>query len=1056
MNNSFLKPIVTFVKGPGKSVVFTVLFYAVWIIVNRVLETTYALTRFEGRHIGVATLEAFDVGARVRLFYGSVVVFLVSLCVGFALAYLIYRKVPALLTSVENRFINYVSVGGLFLFVFKLFEVEVYETQELIYATHKILLIGLVLRLWLGKGQTWTGDAYIAVFAWSFSVYFLIRDCADFLGNATNPDFYIFTTISAIAILLAIHLRAKNPLPNSLQHRRTYVMLPVLLLPVLSILKVEIYLVLKANGHTEYSVGVIYAGLFMLLCWWVFRRWMKSRHMQHFSRHLIARQYLPVLIFSLTAYAAYSVYMDYYEEIFESGNVYLPLMEFEKFGVLAPLEKLNTHLLSDYFFGAIYTFFNGLNLSEVDLYDFLLVPISFTLYYYLVLYLSGNAFFAFFGIFVFPFAEAMMPSGYCLGILGLVALGKVIHGKQHARVYYGFFFTLLFLVLWRIDLAYVSVIAMPLLVLYAHVSDGPFRIQWRILGKAFAVILALCGTVVLVLAMCRHIDVAEKLQYFLHYARSEQSYGYNTVGWSNLPGYKMHYFVFPVLMAISVMALLVQRKKFTGNKQQSMAYLAMLFLVLFYFLNFNRGIIRHSLIEWTDTFTASFVYIGLSALPFFFLPKWSHTAKAVAFGVIAFVLVANYRVPDTKGLQSQFEKLIIKLKTTKNTELSELKSRVKNKPANAGAKYKSFVDFIARQCQESETFIDFSNKGMFYFYTQKETPSWFYQNPLCVQDDYLQTHFIADLKKYKVPFLLFQELNTEGYDFVDQVPNVLRHYRMAEYFYAHYEPAVILGTYCVWKQKGRRLTNKIDTVVREMPMADTGQAKPSLDWTLHTPSSKMYYAKIDFAKGHENENPDIVCDSKDTAYVEPPKIFRLSARSVFVLFDFAKSTNRVWLRNPAKALASVQVMACDYVPDELYIRSCTYHFRKLPAVWGKYDAAVAAEKPVWEMARSLQECRDTLCVDIPETLDKSGPTNLLITAENTDKDVQKVQLVFDRKGQAQQTLIDFDVLPGDKPEKYAIRVSSIYHWHKGINRIKLVSANGKAVKIGTIAISKAE
>jgi hypothetical protein len=75
VNNSFLKPFVTFVKGPGKSVVFTVLFYAVWIIVNRVLETTYALTRFEGRHIGVATLEAFDVGARVRLFYGSVVVF---------------------------------------------------------------------------------------------------------------------------------------------------------------------------------------------------------------------------------------------------------------------------------------------------------------------------------------------------------------------------------------------------------------------------------------------------------------------------------------------------------------------------------------------------------------------------------------------------------------------------------------------------------------------------------------------------------------------------------------------------------------------------------------------------------------------------------------------------------------------------------------------------------------------------------------------------------------------------------------------------------------------
>ena len=63
-------------------------------------------------------------------------------------------------------------------------------------------------------------------------------------------------------------------------------------------------------------------------------------------KDLLARNYFPLLIFSLTAYLSYSYYTEYYDEIFESGNVYLPIMEHKLFGTLSPVEKLNTHLLS--------------------------------------------------------------------------------------------------------------------------------------------------------------------------------------------------------------------------------------------------------------------------------------------------------------------------------------------------------------------------------------------------------------------------------------------------------------------------------------------------------------------------------------------------------------------------------------------------------------------------------------------------------------------------------------------------------------------------------------
>src|SRR6185436_15544503 len=128
------------------------------------------------------------------------------------------------------------------------------------------------------------------------------------------------------------------------------------------------------------------------------------------------------------------------------------------------------------------------------------------------------------------------------------------------------------------------------------------------------------------------------------------------------------------------------------RKPGGMAYLSFVFICAFYFINFNRGIIRHSLMEWMDSFSSTFIYVILPGTVYLFFGKLSQVAKFIAFFLIAFFVIINYRVPEPKGMKGTFETMVEKLKTSKNINLAGIKSRVKEGPVKIESRYASFVD----------------------------------------------------------------------------------------------------------------------------------------------------------------------------------------------------------------------------------------------------------------------------------------------------------------------------------------------------------------------------
>ncbi len=1024
---SFYWNFFSFLKGPGKSTLLTVLFYALWIIIDRLTYAKFELTSFNNRPIGNATFEAYDIGARVSMYYSCVLIFFLSF-LGFSfLGYLIQRKSNSIFQLPEMRLINYSSLAGLSLLIFRVFDFRIFESLEIIYFLHKFALFGLLLRLFFRKTNV-TIYHYAVILSLASALYFFVADVNNLLGYALYPDFYITSFIIACCLLLCLQLALKMRVtPGKIVHM-IYVLIPLAFLPFFSILKDEIFLVLKANGKSPTGQGLIYLTLFLALVASLFFR---SRKKNYFNlKDSVAKGYFPVLIFSFVSYTLYAYCTEYYDELFESGNVYLPLMENRLFGLIPTLEKLNTHLLSDYFLNALYAAFNGLKMHEIVLYEFLILSFSYLLFYYVIYYVSRNEFLAFFSMFLFPFAEAMAPSGSFMAVLGIFALYKICLTESRFKNYLFFAVMLLLLVIWRIDLAFSCIVALPFSLFYFHLRDKSFSINWRYLGLSFLLVVG--GTLLLIgaLSLYRSVNFFSKFSYFLHYSMSAQSYGLRTMGWSNLPTYKMHYFIFPVLVGLVTVFLFIKYQPFT--KRLRLANLSMIYLCVFYFVSFNRGIIRHSLLESTDSFTSTVIYCILPGSVFFIFRKHSEVLKFVLFVALGFFLVINYRVPEPHNIKSPAEQLIEKLKNTTNVNLAHLKSRVLKAAPNSIAERDDFVAFIKTHTRADETYIDFSNRPMYHFFTQKETPAWFYQNPLCVRDDYLQDRFVNDLSNYKAPYLVFSGLNEQLYEWVDQVPNEVRHYRMVEYFYQHYKPYIIVDGLCLWRANEIALDNTIDTVYR------AGRASyPVLDpqkWTasIKFNPQKKYLIKINYLKRPGNVDVKAFFPTKtlvgtsylvsDTVAYCPLKTKDLKAQSFVLEVD-----------NGSHLISELTVMECDYTPDFSSEKFYNHRLRQLPHIWGSYDKLLPAEKVLFQASDTVHKPGELPAFYFPEKIDKTSGNTIIVTCSNSNKGIRYLNLSFAPKKGRLFTTMSFEALPSDKPEKYAFRVSSNYKWYSEPN-----------------------
>jgi hypothetical protein len=991
--------------------------------------------------IGNATLYAYKVGARVSMFYKAVGLLFVSFFVFNLIAYYISKTKFSFLSFIETKIINYISFSAIILLLIKMLGCEISGTMALVYLLHKVMFSAILIRLFIFKKTPLTLYNYTFLLLLTLSVNFLVLDCmAPSVENGQRPNFFLpaFIIGCLLIVLFNVFLNNGRGLKSSRVEESMYALLPLAFLPFVSVLKDEIFLVLKARHfHLGNSLTIYFVLLLLVAGWIMLRRTSYKKKERISQRKMIALKYFPAFVFSVVAYAQYSHFITFTGEVFEGGNRFLPVMEFKMSGVVPTLEKFNSHLLSDYFFPALYTILNGHVGYDMILYDFLYIALSYVLYYYLIFYISRNAFLALFCVIFFPFCTSLLPELYSFGILVFFAMQKLFSKKQSLKTYIAFFGSVAGVLIWRVDIGVTIIPEVIVLLVYYHLISKNFRINPVMLVKGALVIVGAVGLVIAFLCLYRHTNLLNNVPAIINFLSSAQTYGYPNLGQEDLAIYKLHYYIFPPLVAIIVLALLLNFRSLNKSRNQQYAYLALLFTSIYYLANFNRGLVRHGLIELVDHYTSTYIYIILPGAFLVFFRNQNQIVKYACFFVISVLLLTNYKMPVivTKTANSFFEK-IIKNGDEAKPKLAKIENRVIFPEWYKNDNDSAAIKFILANTKPDETFIDFSNHPMMYFYTQKATPSFFYQNPICSHNDFLQDRFISDLQDYKTPYMLFARTDNKVWDIVDGVPNTLRHYKIAEHLFQNYKPYVLAGFFNVWKANNTQpAANKIDTIYRFTRNADPTAPVFTLQTELAFKPGKRYMAKYILANP-VNLTLKATFSNNDTVSIRPEFITENLAYSII---DSKGDRAIVELKNLYDQIINFYILECDYVPDLTFEKFQAFDFSLVPYIWGTYDKKVKVEPILFDAPTAVQLTANTPQVfKIPTNIDRTSGNTLLVNCTNQTGAIQKITVSFGSDKEKLRTKIDFIVIPSGKDETYAIRLSSAYKWYTGnVNELSL-------------------
>ncbi|MES2285457.1 MAG: hypothetical protein V4547_07195 [Bacteroidota bacterium] len=1063
---------VRFIGNNYSCFIFISIFYSLCLLFKYASTFNPELQSFTGRMIGEATLQGYDINKRIKAFYQAGALFLfgtvfISIIFWRASSYFKeFFKAP------EIQIINYTSLAGIILCFFTLWGSPIKSSLELIFCVQTVSITIYVLKNIFFKNtnitQNITASFYAIAFVLGFSVFFIWNEIVvlfDFLPKA-NLLYILFITVVVAFFLVAQLIKHKNSIESRNEiNRLAYLLLPLALIPLLSVLKDETYLIL--NGHHVYYFSPRKLYLMGILCLaasiaWRYRITIK-KPLLAFAKNtdeLVAKRYFPLLILGIFAFTFYSPFIQASTEMFEAGNQYLPLMEFQKFGVIPIIEKFNSHQLFELFWGGLYVLFNGLHGRELPLYDFMDLVVLAALEYYFIYKISRNAYVSLFIVLLFPLFDSFIHSNRSIAFVAIFILHAMINQKASIRNYLLLISCTAILILWRLEIGYPSAIAIAGTLFIYWMNEKRFVFDRKLLLKSILFFSFSCLLLLGAIAWWRDINVFDKLLNGFNYLASAQSYGYIDLGDETTTVFKMQYFVFPVVLLLGFCALLVFFKQYTISGSQRFIYTSLIFLTLYYFVNFQRGIVAHTLAGGPDNWLSPFLFLIISASVYLFLYKRSTVAKFILFIVFSSFLIMNYKHPAINAPQNIYSQTIEKATNFPRIEPRENIVRCINDLDHENRKFSNFKKLVDEVLTEKQTFIDFTNTPMLYYFTGKISPSYFNQNPLTIHNDHLQKKFISDLKNYDTPFILFSNFPETWWDNAIGVPNTMRHYRMAEYFYNNYQPFIIVDSLCIWKRNDFKIKNDQKLIYNYTEqLSDSSKINPFIKGVIKNSKNKNYLFKVNSNKFKDKtvQMPLPIIESTiGTQNIMPNFVDEINHIGYYI-FKTSESGFSFQLKNEDKNINVLDVYECDHIPDFYSSKPKNHNINQVPYIWGTYDKTVHEEKMLANLLSKTQILPNNTIhhFNFSNDIDKSTGNTLFISLECDNETPATMELMYGSDKKEYKGTFVFSIPPGKGKRDFAIRISSQYNWYASNNNyLALNCKNIESVKLDSIKLLK--
>jgi hypothetical protein len=1033
-------------------------FYSTCIAIFILLQQHFNLTSFNERSISRATIENFDISARVNTYYLILLFFFFS-CILFKF---LATKVSTFILSTERNLINIISLTGILLLLFGAFTVQTANIPiYLVFGVHGILFIKIILRL-LKKEKSillpsFEYDIFIFSLLCSVIVFIICKRVSLIFNFSSFVNFYIFFLIAGILIYCLLwnylmKFKETDSAEKCFYNLLKYVK-PFSLIPFTIVLSTEIYLFFNHKSVYNISQSIIFIVLTALLfLWFLFKIFIKQHNKNKIPdyKKLLYNIIFPLFITGIAFIIFYNPLIPGDQGLFETANTALSVEQYFDFQKVPFIDTFGSHELSEIAFQFIYTAIYGFSDLSFLIYGFISQAIAVILIYFFLLKYTNNPYLTIFILLFFPFILIVLPTAFCIILLALLILIYTIK-KQTIKSFFLFFCFLIFLFLWRIDIGFAAFPAGIISIIIFSFVPSEKRFNFRALIKGIFYFVLFSGSIFVILYAVFGQKIIISITDAYSYFNSAQSYGFPDLAkQSDLFFFLTQYFVIPViiigLITYATLSLIRNKTKSDNLKNSLIAYV---FLGLFYLLNFQRGLIRHSLIEDNDINLMSIGFFLIGGSIFFIKYSSAEVKKFIYFIIITSLVILAFKFPRDEARKISFFGLFIN-KTDSFPVVNESDYEIKRVVADSNFETENLteiVKFLKANLQNEETFIDFTNSPMLYFYSQKENPVFFNQPLICSHNEYLQKRFIEQVKQHDAPFVLFSKFPESSSDIIDGLPNAMRHFLIAEYIYTHYKPCVIINNYCVWKRTDYTLQDSfriVNLYYDKIPAGSDSEnvivdgkeiIKISLQDKNIGDDQKRLFLAVNYSSDEQNEitlkcilNDTIQNYSFDTdpdSSVKLIEIKHLAGETLKEMQLLIPAGSKIILKN-------VSIIMSDYIPDVFATRRiCFSGLKYAPYIWGQYDKKSSLDGLknstvlISDKFKLKAHCEKK--IDFSPEIIKDNGNYLIINALNETKEEADLTVKYGIDDEVKGSYI-FKIRNGESVLKYVLRISMQYNW----------------------------
>lgn len=794
---------------------------ACFILVCFFLPVSFELKTIKNLVISEATANGIDVGVRVGMVYK----FIAS---GTLLVLLLYGLFRYLQLKKQFRFLQQAelilfSATGICLAVLQSMGLEAGTIFRIVNSLFWLRLILLLpLKSWAAFTEALrprSNFTLCLVFA------FLLLFAVFFLWGGHNV---IQTKVSWIYMALVLCCCGLNLLLNRLRglrgDRALLFGLPLGGIPFLVFFSVEITLYARYTCGWQLNHKLLFAALWVSFCLimhaWYF--WFKKD--KSYCPAKIVRNWLgPATLVAFVLLAYYTPVLPKQTEIFEVANPANAVMNVFRFGEWPILDFMSSHLLSEQWYGLLYSAIFGFNGQA----DFLVYAFLNQVLFYFVLYWFLNCVFSrpllsVYFVLLFPFVYEVFYFSIFLAVLPLFLSRKLLE-RPSAGSFLALFLLLFALLLWKLDTGVAALMAslvyFPLLWIIAK-RKFPWAAFLKAAGYFGAILIA---AVLLVVALRSPGVIWNHFLTALHYFTANQAHGYRQLLDSFAQQFYIYHLLFPmVAVFLCIYIVVVLRKRAaTALFPGGFILLASLFLFLLFLSNLQRGIVRHGFAERGEVIAVSTFFAALALLVVYWsrvVPAAARLAVFYATVFFLFLLLKFFPLSTDPVLPEHAMSGNFFLGPDASLRPEGYKGRLERDTVFAHENYTDLKHFLDRQLQPEQTFLDFSNTPMLYFYCGRRIPGYFNQNLQNTVDDYLQLELLRQVDTVKAPVVVFANYPRNWFDATDGIPNTLRYYLVAEYIFKNYHPFEVMGNKSIWVAnsfKPATVTGLTDTLMAQ-------------------------------------------------------------------------------------------------------------------------------------------------------------------------------------------------------------------------------------------------